>query len=113
MHECTNARMHQCTNAPMPITAPYGTWTSPLSARRVAAGGVQLSRVILDDDDLYWLERRPEEGGRSVVVTRSPHGRIADVTPIGTNVRTRVHEYGGAAYAGSRRTISFSGFADQ
>ena len=96
-----------------PITAPYGTWTSPLSARSVAAGGVQLSRVILDGDDLYWLERRPEEGGRSVVVTRSPQGRIADVTPIGTNVRTRVHEYGGAAYTVSRRTIYFSEFADQ
>ena len=56
----------------MPITAPYGTWTSPLSARSVAAGGVQLSRVVLDGDDLYWLERRPEEGGRSVVVRREP-----------------------------------------
>ena len=97
----------------MPITAPYGTWTSPLSARIVADGSVQLSRVILDGDDLYWLERRPGEGGRSVVVTRSPHGRIADVTPIGTNVRTRVHEYGGAAYAVSQRTLYYSEFADQ
>src|SRR5437773_8238115 len=94
----------------MPIIAPYGTWTSPLSARSVSAGSVQLSRVILDGDDLYWLERRPEEGGRGVVVTRGPHGRIADVTPIGTNVRTRVHEYGGAAYTVSRRTIYFSEF---
>src|SRR5205809_3212342 len=97
----------------MPIIAPYGTWTSPLSARSVSAGSVQLSRVILDGDDLYWLERRPEEGGRGVVVTRGPHGRIADVTPIGTNVRTRVHEYGGAAYTVSQRIIYYSEFADQ
>ena len=97
----------------MPIIAPYGTWTSPLSARSVSAGSVQLSRVILDGDDLYWLERRPEEGGRGVVVTRGPHGRIADVTPIGTNVRTRVHEYGGAAYTASQRIIYYSEFADQ
>ena len=97
----------------MPITAPYGTWTSPLSARSVSAGSVQLSRVILDGDDLYWLERRPEEGGRGVVVTRGPHGGIADVTPIGTNVRTRVHEYGGAAYTVSQRIIYYSEFADQ
>jgi len=97
----------------MPITAPYGTWISPLSARIVASGSVQLSRVVLDSDDLYWLERRPEEGGRSVVARRDPLGRIADVTPIGTNVRTRVHEYGGAAYAVSRGTIYYSEFADQ
>src|SRR5712692_4131105 len=97
----------------MPITAPYGTWISPLSARIVASGSVQLSRVILDGDDLYWLERRAEEGGRSVVATRGPRGRIADVTPIGTNVRTRVHEYGGAAYAISQGTIYYSEFADQ
>ena len=97
----------------MPITAPYGTWTSPLSARIAAAGSVQLSRVILDGDDLYWLERRPGEDGRSVVVTRTSHGRIVDVTPIGTNVRTRVHEYGGAAYTVSQRTIYYSEFTDQ
>ena len=97
----------------MPVTAPYATWTSPLSARSVAASAVQLSRVILDGGDLYWLERRPEEGGRSVVVTLGPQGRIADVTPTGTNVRTRVHEYGGGAYAVSQRIVYYSEFADQ
>jgi dipeptidyl aminopeptidase/acylaminoacyl peptidase len=97
----------------MPITAPYGTWTSPLPARSVAAGGVQLSRVILDGDDLYWIERRPEEGGRSVVVTRGPQGRIADVTPAEADVRTRVHEYGGAAYTVSGGTVYYSQFTDQ
>ena len=97
----------------MPATAPYGTWISPLSARSVAAGGVQLSRVVLDGDDLYWLERRPDDAGRSVVVAQRPDGRIADVTPAGTNVRTRVHEYGGAAYTVSGGIVYFSEFADQ
>jgi dipeptidyl aminopeptidase/acylaminoacyl peptidase len=97
----------------MPTTAPYGTWISPLSARSVAAGGVALSRIVIDGDDIYWLERRPEEGGRSVVVVRGSDGRIADVTPAGTNVRTRVHEYGGGAYTVSRGITYFSEFADQ
>jgi len=98
---------------PEPVSAPYGAWKSPLTARAVAAGGLQLSRVIIDGDDMYWLERRPEEGGRSVVVKRSREGRIADATPAGTNVRTRVHEYGGAAYAVSGGTIYYSEFTDQ
>jgi len=74
---------------------------------------LQLSSVVLDGDDIYWLERRPDEGGRSAVVRRSLDGRIADVTPTTTNVRTRVHEYGGAAYAVSRGTIYYSEFLDQ
>ena len=68
---------------------------------------------MLDGDDTYWIEGRPEESGRSVVVKRSPDGRIADVTPAGANVRTRVHEYGGAAYAVCRGVVYYSEFADQ
>src|SRR5207253_2245281 len=33
--------------------------------------------------------------------------------PIGTNVRTRVHEYGGGAYAVSNGIIYYSEFTDQ
>jgi len=56
---------------------------------------------------------RPGEGGRLVVV-RGPPGRPpSDVTPGGFNARTRVHEYGGGAYAVDAGTVWFSNFADQ
>jgi dipeptidyl aminopeptidase/acylaminoacyl peptidase len=96
-----------------PISAPYGTWRSPLAAETVAAGALRLGAVVLDGADLYWIEGRPAEGGRSVVVRRSADGRVADATPPRTNVRTRVHEYGGGAYCVSRDTIYFVEFADQ
>ena len=64
-------------------------------------------------DDVYWIEGRASEGGRSVIVRRSPDGEINDVTPPGFNVRTRVHEYGGGAYTVDEGTIYFSNFADQ
>jgi len=67
----------------------------------------------VDAQDVYWVEGRPEEGGRNVVVKRGRDGRVADVTPPDTNVRTRVHEYGGAAYAVSCGVVYFSDFADQ
>ena len=76
-------------------------------------GGVRLSSVVLEGNDIYWIEGRPEEGGRNVIVRRSDDGRIVDLTPRHTNVRTRVHEYGGAAYVVSRGTIYYSEFADQ
>jgi dipeptidyl aminopeptidase/acylaminoacyl peptidase len=95
------------------MIAPYGSWPSPLSAARVTAGGLRLDQIQLDGEDVYWLEGRASEGGRNVIVKRSPSGEIVDITPQGFNVRSRVHEYGGGAYAVYRRTIFFSNFADQ
>ena len=93
--------------------APYGSWPSPLSAVRVTTGGLRLDQIQLDGEDVYWLEGRASEGGRNVIVKRSPSGEITDVTPPGFNVRTRVHEYGGSAYCVHRRTVFFSNFDDQ
>ena len=92
---------------------PYGTWASPLTAHVVASQGLRLGGVAVDGDDIYWLEGRPAEGGRTVLVRRSPDGQIADVTPPPFYVRTRVHEYGGGAYVVDRGEIYFSNFADQ
>ena len=79
--------------------APYGTWISPVTTAAVTASAVGLSALAVDDDDLYWLESRPYENGRSVLVRRDARGTIADVVPAGTHVGSRVHEYGGGAYA--------------
>jgi dipeptidyl aminopeptidase/acylaminoacyl peptidase len=95
------------------MVSPYGSWKSPISADLVAGAEIGLEQVRLDGDDIYWIERRPQEGGRKVIVRRSPDGKIADVTPAGFNARTCVHEYGGGDYAVSDRTLIFSNFTDQ
>jgi dipeptidyl aminopeptidase/acylaminoacyl peptidase len=92
---------------------PYGTWPSPISAESVAAQGMRLGSVAVDGEDIYWLERRPNEGGRSVLVRRRADGRLEELTPQGFNVRTRVHEYGGGAYIVAGGETYFSNFADQ
>jgi dipeptidyl aminopeptidase/acylaminoacyl peptidase len=92
---------------------PYGSWPSPLSAAQVAAGALRFDHLVIDGEDLYWVEGRSSEAGRSVVVRRTPDGQIVDVTPPGFSVRTRVHEYGGAAYTAHRGTVYFSNFTDQ
>ena len=93
--------------------APYGTWVSPLSAADVAAGGRRLGGVSLDGDHIYWLEGRPDEGGRNALVRRGFVGEIADVTPSEINVRSRVNEYGGGAYLVTSGAVYCSNFADQ
>jgi dipeptidyl aminopeptidase/acylaminoacyl peptidase len=91
----------------------YGTWPSSIAASVVAAQGLRLSGVAIDGDDIYWIEGRPAEGGRNVLVRRTADGAIADVVPAGFNVRTRVHEYGGGAFVVAGGDAYFANFADQ
>src|SRR5712692_6670017 len=91
----------------MPV-APYGSWRSSVSAALVAGGRISLDALQVEGEDLYWLEGRPAEAGRCVLVCNGQ-----DVTPQGFNVRTRVHEYGGGAYIAHKGAVYFSNFADQ
>ncbi|MDY6807269.1 MAG: S9 family peptidase [Cyanobacteriota bacterium] len=93
--------------------ATFGSWKSPITADVILAGTVGLGSIAVDGEDIYWTEGRPTEGGRSVIVRRTADGEITDMTPPPLNVRTRVHEYGGAAFAVGDRSIYFSNFADQ
>ncbi|HEY3139233.1 MAG TPA: S9 family peptidase [Blastocatellia bacterium] len=92
---------------------PYGSWKSPISSDLIVAGTIGLGDVALDGEDIYWVESRPSEGGRSVIVRRTPDENISDVTPPGFNARTTVHEYGGGAYIAEAGTVYFSDFTDQ
>lgn len=97
----------------MAVIAPYGTWTSPITAERIASAQVGLGQIALDGADAYWVEARPTEAGRCVLVRCGADGVAADVTPAPFSARTRVHEYGGGAFAVRRGTIAFTHFADQ
>ena len=96
-----------------PIISPYGSWKSPITADLIGGGEIGLEQIRIDGQDIYWIERRAQEGGRKVIVRRAANGEITDVTPAGFNARTRVHEYGGGDYAVADRTIVFSNFTDQ
>jgi hypothetical protein len=95
-----------------PCIAPYGSWKSPISADLIASATIGIGQVVLDRDDVYWTELRPNEGGRSVIVRRTSDGQVVDVTPPAFNARTRVHEYGGGAFAAADRVVYFSHFGD-
>ncbi len=97
----------------MPSTSPYGSWKSPITTALIVSGAVGLGQIALDGDDVYWVEMRPSEGGRMVIVRRGSDGETVDVTPAPFSVRTRVHEYGGGAFLVSDGVVYFSNFADQ
>src|SRR5262245_41020777 len=96
-----------------PQVAPYGSWRSPITSDLIVSATIGLDQVAIDGSDLYWVEMRPTESGRYVVVQRTADGRVIDRVPAPFNARTRVHEYGGGSYVVHNGTVYFSNFADQ
>src|SRR5579875_2440471 len=96
-----------------PQVAPYGSWKSPVTPEMMTAATIRLGDIRVSAGATYWLEGRPLEGGRSVVVRREADGSEHDVTPAGYNARTRVHEYGGGSWWLDGDTVYFVNFADQ
>src|ERR1700682_573229 len=101
---------------PSSKTSPYGSWKSPITSDLIVAQSITLSDVRLDGGTIYWLEGRPQEQGRSVVVRGGEGSQgtdvATDITPQPFNARTRVHEYGGGSWTVSDGTVYFSNFAD-
>ena len=96
-----------------PHVAPYGSWASPISADLISTEGRRIIEAVTDGEDIYWVEMRPTESGRYVIVRLTPDGQTIDVIPPPFNARTRVHEYGGAAFIVSDSVVYFSNFSDQ
>jgi dipeptidyl aminopeptidase/acylaminoacyl peptidase len=94
-------------------TAPFGSWKSPITSDLIVKESIGLTQPRLAEDDVYWIEMRPSEGGRQVIVRQGPDDQRADLTPAGFNARTRVHEYGGGDYVVDGSAVYFSNFSDQ
>ena len=96
-----------------PAVAPFGSWRSPISSDLVASESMWVFEPRYDGDRVYWAEGRPSEGGRVSIVCREPGGETRDLFKAPFSARTRVHEYGGGAYAVSRGQVLFVNFGDQ
>jgi dipeptidyl aminopeptidase/acylaminoacyl peptidase len=98
----------------MTNVAPYGSWTSPISAGSVAARGHPVGGGRFVGDEIWWLELCPSEGGRYAVRRSAGGGEPQDVLPAPWNARSRVHEYGGGAWTVTDDgTLVFAEFTDQ
>ena len=98
-----------------PTVASYGTWTSPVTPALLVEQAVGLASVTVADGDVLWVESRPSEGGRQVLMSAplDRPGQAVELTGADHSVRTQVHEYGGRCYAVAEQAIVFSNWADQ
>ena len=116
--------MAASSSTPTPTIARGGEWASPVTSALLVAAVVRLAEPAFGPDGaLYHAEARPAEEGRTVIVRDG-----VDVTPAfkqgegvkNLNARTRVHEYGGGAFAAlphpsspASTLLVFSNFEDQ
>ena len=95
------------------MTERPGEWKSPLTALDITKAGVSASWPSIVGDDVWWLETRPEEKGRKVVVSK----KLGDLLPAPFSASHSVHEYGGRSYLGLTKKDSlvlyFSNKSDQ
>ena len=92
------------------------------NSQTILAGSVRLGNVHYNptNNNLYWLEGRPQEGGRNVLckyaptdANKSERNGIDIMSSKDENARTRVHEYGGGAVIFGKDTIYYSAFSTQ
>ena len=102
------------------MTQPYGSWPSSLSNRELTRGIKGFADLQCAAGELFLLESRPEESGRTTLLMVSPKATVSgktqtpiELTPAPLNVRSRVHEYGGGSFLATEHAVFVVNFADQ
>ena len=104
----------------IPQVATFGSWKSPITSDLIVSKTIGIGEIVVSDNNIYWLEKRPQEKGRNLIVgyfgnrsnSITSSGKIKSITPSPLSVRSKVHEYGGGAYTVKGNTIYFSNYAD-
>lgn len=92
----------------------YVDWEPAIQTEDVFRSAIGFTYVSTDDvGRAYWVEPRPHEGGRAVLVQVGSDGQLRDITPQEFSVRSRIFEYGSTPYAVKGEYVYFSNFSDQ
>ncbi|UCH37773.1 MAG: S9 family peptidase, partial [Candidatus Bathyarchaeota archaeon] len=70
--------------------SPFGSWASPITSEIVATGSTRLGQIEIDGTDIYWIEMRPSEKGRYVIMLLTADHQIHEVISSPWNARNRV-----------------------
>ncbi|WP_020208485.1 S9 family peptidase [Gilvimarinus chinensis] len=93
--------------------APFGTWNSPITPEALTANSLRLDAPQLCGAIVYWLESRPDEGGRNVLMRQELGKDPRELLDASVSVRTRANEYGGGAYLATENAVFAVFDADQ
>jgi len=74
-----------------------GNWHSAITADLIVSDNISIDECRLTTKALYYIERRPQQSGRCLIVKQNGHSSC-DLLPEPYSARSRVHEYGGGCY---------------
>jgi dipeptidyl aminopeptidase/acylaminoacyl peptidase len=99
------------------LSTAGGNWSSPITAELIIKDSISLFEPNLTSNSLYYIECRPQQGGRCVIV-KVNNNKMSDVLPAPYSARSRVHEYGGGCFCVddghvNKDTIFFINDSDQ
>ncbi len=88
----------------------YGFWDSEFTVESLTKNARTLQEIGVRGSKVFWTETRPDEKGRSVLLSAYQAGNVLEEAP-NMSVKTKVHEYGGGAFkVFSDRVIFFDVF---
>ncbi|MEM7280166.1 MAG: prolyl oligopeptidase family serine peptidase [Pseudomonadota bacterium] len=90
-----------------------GTWSTPIDSTLVASSGIRYALPTIFQDSVFWIEGRPEEQGRNVIVQKKAGEKGLDILPDGFSASSKIHEYGGGAFAVDQEQVWFVNQKDQ
>ncbi|NOQ91028.1 MAG: prolyl oligopeptidase family serine peptidase [Gammaproteobacteria bacterium] len=90
----------------------YGQWNSAITTELIVSDSVSIDEARQVGNSLYYIERRPQQAGRSVIV-KNTRGISVDILPEPYSANSRVHEYGGGCYCVHHEQIFFVNDSDQ
>ncbi|BAZ43325.1 peptidase S9 prolyl oligopeptidase [Chondrocystis sp. NIES-4102] len=96
----------------IPQVAGFGCWKSPITSDLIVSKTIGIESLIVNNNNIYWVEKRSQDKGRNVLVGKIDLGKHKDLTPSPFSVRSKIHEYGGGAYTIDQDTIYFSNYTD-
>ena len=97
----------------MTQTLPFGQWPSPLTASSLFEATESISYLRPGSGGVFFVLSLPAEGGALALMFLTAAGKTVRVSPKGMNLRSQVHEYGGAPYAFDDNTVWYCHFSDQ
>ncbi len=94
-------------------TAEYGSWDAHITMSVLTEKTNRIGTLKVQGDVVYWTEQRPDEGGRSGLMSWSQEHGLVDCFNAPFSARSRVHEYGGGDFCLGGDKIYFVNASDQ
>jgi len=93
--------------------AVYGSWKAHITSSVLTEKSNRIGTLKAQGDVVYWIEQRPDEGGRSGIMSWSQEAGLVDCLSAPFSARSKVHEYGGGDFCLGGDKIYFVSGSDQ